>query len=213
MTYCSRACQKEDLLNGHEKACCKSYTDNKSGKFQGRVWPRVLPESERATALLQDLEINLTMVQLKVCLDNMELILGQTNSLDTPLYDCVVQFDLRACPPVVAVIKYTNYFARSDLREGFEKTRTKDTFTCIYTVSIHSRDTNETAQPSYLQMQRLFPVELFKNSSSRQSEGKSATVHNPEIIKGSNDDKGSLRKQYREFLQRRQNHSQVGNEK
>jgi len=116
MTYCSRAFQKEDWLNGHEKACCKSYTDNQSGKFQGRVWPRVLPESERATALLKDLEINLTMVQLKVCLDNMELILGQTNSLDTPLYDCVVQFDLRACPPVVAAIKYTNYFARSDTR-------------------------------------------------------------------------------------------------
>jgi len=62
-------------------------------------------------------------------------------------------------------------------------------------------------------MQRLFPVELFKNSRSRQSEGKSSV--DPEIIKesGSNDDKGSLRKQYREFLQRRQNHSRVGNEK
>ena len=36
MSYCSRACQREDWSNGHSLTCCKSYTDEIAGQFQGR---------------------------------------------------------------------------------------------------------------------------------------------------------------------------------
>ena len=39
MTYCSKACQKEDWLNGHNITCNKPYIDEQSGQFQGRMWP------------------------------------------------------------------------------------------------------------------------------------------------------------------------------
>ena len=58
MSYCSRACQKEDWSNGHKLACCKTYTDATAGHFQGRYEPE-LPEGERAAAKLKDLEINM----------------------------------------------------------------------------------------------------------------------------------------------------------
>lgn len=44
MTYCSKACQKEDWLNGHKLACCKAYTDENVGQFQGTVSPTTRPQ-------------------------------------------------------------------------------------------------------------------------------------------------------------------------
>ena len=60
MTYCSKACQREDWLNGHNQTSNKEYTDEQSGQFQGRLFPEALPESERAAAKLESLEINIT---------------------------------------------------------------------------------------------------------------------------------------------------------
>ena len=53
MTYCSKACQREDWLNGHNQTCNKEYTDEQSGQFQGRLFPEALPENERAAAKLE----------------------------------------------------------------------------------------------------------------------------------------------------------------
>ena len=40
MTYCSRACQKEDWFSGHSVTCCsKSFTHKEAGHFQGRILP------------------------------------------------------------------------------------------------------------------------------------------------------------------------------
>ena len=69
MTYCSKACQKGDWLNGHIVTCNKEYTEEQSGQFQGRLFPEALQENERAAAKMKELEINITMVQLKLFLD------------------------------------------------------------------------------------------------------------------------------------------------
>ena len=67
MAYCSRACQKEDWFSGHSQSCCKQYTDEISGQFQGRFHP-IIQENERAAAKMKELEINLSSVQLKIFL-------------------------------------------------------------------------------------------------------------------------------------------------
>ena len=72
MTYCSRACQREDWLNGHNITCCKSYTSESIGYFQGRVMPPTMPENKRDATKLEELEVNQTMIQLKLLLDNAE---------------------------------------------------------------------------------------------------------------------------------------------
>lgn len=66
MAYCSRACQKEDWLNGgHKLACCKSFTYELAGQFQGRCVPLTEPENERAATKMKELETNLNMIQLE----------------------------------------------------------------------------------------------------------------------------------------------------
>ena len=94
MVYCSRSCQREDWLNGHELTCCKSYTDEYSGQFQGRATPEEVPSDERDAKKLLAIENNMTMIQLKLFLDNTETILNQARALDIPMYDCVVAIDL-----------------------------------------------------------------------------------------------------------------------
>jgi len=97
MVYCSRACQKEDWLNGHSLTCCKPYADATSGQFQGRYMLEEVPEDERAARKQEDIEKNMNMIQLKQFLDNSEDILRQAEALKVPLYDCVILFDLRCC--------------------------------------------------------------------------------------------------------------------
>ena len=103
MAYCSRACQREDWSNGHSVTCSKSYTynDRTTGYFQGRILPITAPDDERAATKLTELEININMIQLKLFLDNSDVILSQASSMDIPLCDCVVLFDIRDCPPTV----------------------------------------------------------------------------------------------------------------
>ena len=98
MTYCSRACQKEDWVNGgHKLSCCKPCPDEQAGQFQGRIELTMMPNSERDVEKLTELEINITNHQLKLFLDNSETILSQAKQLGLPLHDCVVTFDLRQC--------------------------------------------------------------------------------------------------------------------
>jgi hypothetical protein len=132
MAYCSAACQREDWLNGHKLICCKPYTDESVGQFQGRVTPKTTPEDERTANKLKELEVNQTMIQLKLFLDNAEDILKQAQALELPLYDCLVKFDLRECPPTIDVVKYTDVYEKPEHIRKFEETRSKNNITCVY---------------------------------------------------------------------------------
>ena len=102
----------------------------------------------------------MNMIQLKLFLDNSETILAQANSLNLPLYDCVVLFDLRECPPTVNIEEYTKSFGVEDEIEGFEETRSEENIMCVY----HSRMYNRSSRDE-LSMQRFFPHEWLKKQS------------------------------------------------
>jgi len=151
ITYCSRACQKEDWQNGHKLACCKTYTIEKVGQFQGRVMPRIVP------AKLKEMEINANMIQLKLFLDHSDTILSQVKDLDIPLYDCVVRFDLTSCPLEVTTDNYIDH-DDPELKKSFEDSRSKDNIACIFIAYMYDGSLVDGKIPT-LNMQRLFPHE------------------------------------------------------
>ena len=121
-----------------------TYTPENVGRFQGRYLPKEVPSDERAAAKLKELETNMSMIQLKLFLDNSETILSQAEALGIPLCDCIVYFDLCQCPPAFEVVDYRVEFDTPEERKGFEETRSKENITCDY----YSRG---------ICMQRLFP--------------------------------------------------------
>ena len=165
MTYCSKACQREDWVNGHKLTCNEQYTDEKVGQFQGRLLPTVnkqfVPGNERETAKLCELETNITKIQLKLFLDNAETILSEAISLDLDLCDCVVAFDLRQCPLHVSVMEYTTYYNITEMCDGFVKSRSKDNITCVYHSHVRIGELEKGYYTSALQ--RLFPHEWLKS--------------------------------------------------
>jgi len=167
MVYCSRDCQKEDWLNGHNVTCCKSYTDvivgGAFGFFQGRVIPPTMPENERLATKLRELEKNITMIQLKLLLDHSETILNQAKALDLHLSDCVVSFDLFHCPPTIKTKSYTVWFNKPELKKAFEETRSKENIMCVYFSSIFYGELDEDDEIPVLQMQKLYPHEWLTN--------------------------------------------------
>jgi len=170
MAYCSKACQKEDWLNGHNLTCGISFSDNREGLFQGRLLPGPMPGNERDAAKLDELELNMSMIQLNLFLNNTDTIIKQAKTLDIPLYDCVVLFDLRECPSVVAVTTYTEYFDTyyhhvPEVKEGFEFSRSKENITCVYLskLYINKEELFTDDEPSELWMQRLFPHKMLTN--------------------------------------------------
>ena len=170
MVYCSSTCQREDWLNGHSVACCKSYTHENIGTFQGRYQPDV-PEDERAAAKLKEMEKNQTMVQLKLFLDHSDTILSQASSMDIPIYDCVVLFDLRHCPPTIEVKKYTDGFhAFEEKRKGkvFESSRSEENITCLFCSYIYCSHLDNLGYVPTLQLQRLFPCEWLLKQSKEE---------------------------------------------
>lgn len=133
LTYCSRICQREDWLNSHSVTCCTSYTHKLAGQFQGRCQPtKNLPERERAAAALKELEVNVSMIQLKLFLDNSETILRQAEALGLPLYDCLVCFDLRCCPLTIKILSPSVLCKNPERMKGFEETLSKKNITCMY---------------------------------------------------------------------------------
>jgi len=157
MVYCSRACQKDDWMNGHKLTCCNSYTDENAGQFQGRYEPETVPDNERSAAKLEELEKNQTMIQLKLFLDNANTIMIQASKLDIPLCDCIAKFDLRKCPPTVRVVNYTDFYDSFEKQmKGFLDSRSKDNIMCVY----YSHILNEklVKNEKTLQMRRLFPL-------------------------------------------------------
>ena len=155
MSYCSRACQKEDWLYGHKQACCSSPT---MGQFRGRYIPKTTPENERTATKMKELETNLNMVQLKLLVDNSDTILSQASSLKIPLCDCVVRFDLREFPLTVLVVKYTDVCVTQEQIEVFEKTRSKENITCSYCTFYHCGNSEDKVV-----MQGIYPHEWLVN--------------------------------------------------
>jgi len=160
MVYCSKACQKEDWLNGHSVTCNKSCTYGNIGQFQGRIIRKEAALEERAARKLEELEKNQTMIHLKLLLDHSETILTQARSLGTPLYDCVVEFDLRHCPHAITTYEYTDVYDTPEERKSFEETRSKENVACGYISSIFNGELDkETGEAPFLYMQRFFPHE------------------------------------------------------
>ena len=157
MTYCSRACQKEDWLNGHSVTCNMTYTDEQAGVFQGRYLPEFEPESERNVAKLEALEQIFNMIQLKLFLDNSDTILSQARELNIPLHDCVVHFDFRDCPLTVEVIRYTERYVQPEQMKCFEETRSKENITCIYYSFIYMGTCGDNGETPSIALQRFFP--------------------------------------------------------
>ena len=163
MTYCSIACQKEDWLSGHNLTCCKKhYTGDQAGVFQGRCWPQTLPESEREAEKLKALEVNMTMIQLKVFLDHSDTIQSQARSLGIPLHDCVVHFDLRKFPLAVEVQRYSEFYKSQQERRCFEEGRSKENITCHYFSSIFNGKLESGREP-LIAMQRIYPQKWLSN--------------------------------------------------
>jgi len=163
MAYCSKACQKEDWMNGHNVTCCKTYTDETAGQFQGRYIPKEVPSDERAAAKLKEIEINMNMIQLKLFLDNSETILAQAEDLGIPLHDCVVYFHL-AYSPKVTIRSYTEVYTAPEARKAFEETRSKENIMCAYLSSIYAQGLEED-----LFMQRFFPHEWLVKQTTLSS--------------------------------------------
>ena len=159
MTYCSRACQKEDWLNGHNVTCNKQFAVESAGQFQGRFWPKTMPESERDAAKMEALEVNITMIQLKLFLDNAETILKQARDLGIPLWDCFVHFDLRRCPPIVKTVNYAEIYCTPGAKRAFEGSRSKENITCMYNSNFYNREVGEHGNNPYLKMLKFFPLE------------------------------------------------------
>ena len=177
MAYCSRECQTEDwLLNGHNLACCKTYTDKMVGQFQGRGLPATVPASERDAIKLKEVEINISMIQLKLFLDCSETILTQAGRQNLPLCDCVVRFDLRDCPPLVKVEKYDEYFAQSTTIKCFEDSRSKENITCSYISSIYFGRSDD-SEPVLFCLQRFFPHKWLTEKQSKHLVQQDALIH------------------------------------
>ena len=101
-------------------------------------------QTERDAAKLEELEINITMIQLKLFLAHSETIRNRACELNIPLCDCVVSFDLRECPPLVE-------FHRVSSSEG--------NITCVYISSFYNGQINDSDKIPCVIMQRLFPAE------------------------------------------------------
>ena len=157
MTYCSKACQKNDWFNdGHNLSCNVKYSYELAGLFQGNLCNfqgSLLPnENERYAAKLEKLETNITMIQLNLFRHYSSFILSQSTSPDIHLCDCVVIFDLRDCPPTVKIEGYPEFYFGEEII-AFEGSRSKDNITCVY----YSHFFNGDRGVELIQMQRIFP--------------------------------------------------------
>ena len=134
------------------------------GQFQGRLAPKVVPVDERAATKLKELEINVSMIQLKLFLDHKESILNQAEAIGLPLYDCFVRFDLCHRPPLplVGTKKIDAYYYTPEEKKGFEASRSKENITCIFTSPIFDGSLVEGRIPT-LGMLRLFPHEWLSS--------------------------------------------------
>lgn len=172
MVYCSESCQRDDWLNGHKLSCNKPYAEENGCQFQGRIHPRKVPGNERDVAKMEDLEINMTSIQLKLFLDHSDTILDQASSSGISLCDCIVFFRFKDCPPAIEVrgIIDCECFS-SEVKEVFESsTRSSDNITCVYESFVYHGWEEENEEVPLLRLQRLFPAKwLLKQSKRCQS--------------------------------------------
>lgn len=157
MTYCSKECQKKDWLNGgHNLTCNKDPAEVSMYHFQGRIRP--VPKTERDATKLKALEINMTMIQQKLFLENAETILSLASSLNLQLCDCVVEFDLRDCPATIKTMHYGAYFDTPKLMKCFEDNRSMDRIICTYNSYAINGELDENEDFFTLHMQRSFQL-------------------------------------------------------
>ena len=158
MTYCSRACQKEDWLNGHKLSCGKTYTNETVGQFQGRVQPEEVPSNDRDASNLNDFVLNVNMIGLKLFKDNSDFILQQARSLGVPLCDCIVVFDMDSCPCTLTTYSYSKFY-NTELKKLYEDSRSEKNITCRYYKHLLDGEAG---------VQRLFPHEWLLVNQSGQ---------------------------------------------
>ena len=154
------------MSGGHKLSCCKPCTDAQVGQYEGRIdVSSSVAQHCKLFSLTKwkELEINLTMIQLKLFLDNAETILNQTVSLGIDFCDIIVIFDLRQCPPSIKAMHYTEEFPNQALIEGFESSRSKEKITCRYFAHIYNEKVEEDGRIPSFCTQRLFPHEWLKH--------------------------------------------------
>ena len=163
VTYCSKACQREDWINGgHILSCNKSCTE---GQFQGRVWMTAKVQSERDAVKLEAIEQNVSMIQLKLFLDSSQTILTQASALGLPLNECVVSFNLRVCPPVVEVKRFTEVHLGIKEKKLYHFNKDQSNFvTCVYCSNIFQGELDEDGKIPLHFMQKLFPCEWLSQN-------------------------------------------------
>ena len=84
------------------------------------------------------------MIQLKIFLECAELIVDLATGLELPLYDLLVLFDLRTCPPGVRVTGYKEYYQNKPKEmNSFENSRSLDNITCIYRSRLFNGELDE----------------------------------------------------------------------
>ena len=115
----------------------------------------------------KSLEINIMTIQLKLFLDHSETILRQASSLDIPLWDCVVEFDLRDCPFTIETKRYTIHYDSAELKKAFDGSRSKDNITCIYWSNVYNGELDEDRDIPTLEMQRFFRHEWLSKKEKK----------------------------------------------
>ena len=111
---------------------------------------------------LEELEINNNMIQLKLFLDHAATILEQAKTLNIPLFDCIVIFDLSCVTPEITTRNYSEiYDDESEGRKRYEASRSMKNITCVFsTYNFIEGLTDHLGEPTaMLAMQRLFPCE------------------------------------------------------
>ena len=129
------------------------------------------------------LEQNLTSIQLKLFLDNSGSIINQANSMNVPLYDCVVHFDLRFCPPSVDVEcsklrNISNQIKAGSLRVTDQKgknieeecIRSKENIICTYHSYKYYEEIDEENEEKRVTMTRSFPHKWLTDEVHRKNE-------------------------------------------
>ena len=103
--------------------------------------------------------------------------MNQAKVLGIPLYDCIVTFDLRACPPTIRVQGYKEKF-KPETVEGFNETRSKENITCLFYSNIIVKELDDSGDGPLLEvlfMWSLFPHEWLTKHNKEEGTGNNAS--------------------------------------
>lgn len=115
---------------------------------------------------LADLLTNLTMIQLKLFLDNSDDH-KPSKLVRSSFVRLCGSICLQKCPHTITVTKYTEYYGSSAVQlNGYECSRSRENIACVYNACLYNGDSGEVeGKVTKLVTQRLFPhVWLLKQS-------------------------------------------------